>query len=142
MDRHFQGSMKMRKWLRWWILIATVLLAAFLSMVWCVDKIGPCGCQGDTAQIFVNETMKAAFFRFRIDNGRYPTTEEGLAALTKAPARLSNTWKGPYLLELPQDPWGYDYQYQFPGKHNPNRYDLWSTGEDGVTSDDDIGNWE
>ena len=104
-----------------------------------VDKILGAG-QGDTARIFVNDTMKASLFRYRIDNGRYPTTEEGLQALLTAPGSANN-WKGPYMESLPKDPWGADYQYRFPGKNTTDGYDVYSLGNDGVESGDDIGNW-
>ena len=55
---------------------------------------------------------------------------------------MASTWKGHYLEQLPLDPWGNEYQYRYPGIHNQKGYDLWSMGQDGVTSSDDIGNWE
>ena len=104
-----------------------------------VDKILGAG-QEDTARIFVNDTMSASLFRYRIDNGRYPNTEEGIQALVTAPSGASN-WNGPYMEDLPNDPWGTEYQYRMPGKNNPDKYDIYSLGKDGVESDDDIGNW-
>jgi general secretion pathway protein G len=99
------------------------------------------GGQEDTVRIFVNDTMKASLFRYRIDNGRYPNTEEGLQALMAAPGGATN-WKGPYMESLPADPWGSQYQYRSPGQKNTDRYDLFSFGGDGVESADDIGNWQ
>lgn len=98
------------------------------------------GGQEDTVRIFVNDTLKASLFRYRIDNGRYPNTEEGLQALMSAPGGATN-WKGPYMESIPKDPWGAEYQYRFPGKNNPDGYDVFSFGNDGVESGDDIGNW-
>ena len=105
-----------------------------------VDKILGSG-QADTARIFVNDTMKASLFRYRIDNGRYPNTEEGLQALVTQPASATN-WKGPYMDNLPTDPWGREYRYLSPGRKNPEGFDVFSLGNDGVESDDDIGNWQ
>lgn len=105
-----------------------------------VDKILGSG-QADTARIFVNDTMKASLFRYRIDNGRYPTTEEGLQALVTQPSAASN-WKGPYMDNLPTDPWGAEYKYLSPGKNNTDGFDVFSLGNDGVESTDDIGNWQ
>ena len=105
-----------------------------------VDKILGSG-QADTARIFVNDTMKASLFRYRIDNGRYPNTEEGLQALVTQPASAPN-WKGPYMDNLPTDPWGREYRYLSPGRKNPEVFDVFSLGKDGVESDDDIGNWQ
>lgn len=80
---------------------------------------------------------------FEIDNGRYPTSEEGLAALLSAPAGLDN-WRGPYLEKgkKPADPWGNEYVYRYPGQRNADSYDLYSLGPDGREGNDDIGNWE
>lgn len=77
---------------------------------------------------------------FEMDNGRFPTNEEGLNALRKNPGSLSN-WKGPYLKKDPKDPWGREYVYKNPGTHG-NDYDLYSTGTNGIDGDDDdVGNW-
>jgi general secretion pathway protein G len=76
----------------------------------------------------------------------YPTTQQGLESLRSAPGDLPDAtkWQGPYLDKpIPVDPWGRPYQYTSPGEHNPDTYDLWSLGPDGVSgTDDDIGNWE
>lgn len=76
---------------------------------------------------------------FEVDNGRYPTSAEGLAALVKQPAGLTN-WHGPYVDDaaVQADPWGHPYIYRYPGKQHPNTYDLISTGPDGRESADDI----
>jgi len=66
---------------------------------------------------------------FRLDVGRYPTSEEGLHALNTRPGSLEK-WDGPYLRkEVPLDPWGHPYLYRFPGQHGD--YDLLSLGADG-----------
>jgi general secretion pathway protein G len=66
---------------------------------------------------------------FRLDVGRYPTSEEGLQALNTRPGNLEK-WDGPYLRKaLPLDPWGHPYLYRFPGQHGD--YDLLSLGADG-----------
>lgn len=96
------------------------------------------------ADIFVNQTAKIALVPYRLDIGSYPTTEEGLGALINAPAGKENAWKGPYLESVPLDPWGRPYGYRFPGSLNEkgaNGYDIWSLGEDGKKSEDDINNW-
>lgn len=77
---------------------------------------------------------------FEMDIGRYPTTEEGLAALRADPASLAG-WKGPYLKKDPKDPWGRQYVYKTPGSHNSD-IDIYSSGANGAEGDsDDIGNW-
>jgi len=79
---------------------------------------------------------------FEVDNGRYPSSEEGLGALITAPNGLAQ-WKGPYLKRnnVPVDPWGNAYVYKFPGQHNASGFDLYSMGPDGREGNDDIGNW-
>jgi len=75
----------------------------------------------------------------------YPSTDQGLEALRNPPSDLANpdSWDGPYLEKpVPPDPWGNPYQYQYPGKNNQAKYDLWSFGPDMDDSTaDDIGNW-
>jgi general secretion pathway protein G len=67
---------------------------------------------------------------FRLDVGRYPTTEEGLKVLREKVSDIE-MWKGPYLAkEIPLDPWGRSYVYKSPGEHG--EYDLISYGLDGV----------
>jgi general secretion pathway protein G len=67
---------------------------------------------------------------FKLEIGRYPTSQEGLQALVTAPAGVSN-WNGPYWKQpnVPKDPWGNDYQYIFPGQHGA--YDIVSLGPTG-----------
>jgi general secretion pathway protein G len=81
---------------------------------------------------------------FRLDVGRYPTTEEGLQALRVRPSGVEN-WDGPYLRkEVPMDQWGKPYIYRFPGEHGD--FDLLSFGADGQEGGDgentDIVNWQ
>ena len=80
-------------------------------------------------------TLGAALDAYRLDNGRYPTTEQGLAALWQAPTiepRPSN-WRGPYLRQPPPlDPWGAPYVYRAPGDHLANGFDLSSMASDGA----------
>ena len=76
------------------------------------------------------ELFSSALDSFRLDNDRYPSTSEGLAALRKNVNTLAK-WSGPYLpKEIPQDPWGRRYTYRSPGEHGD--YDLFSLGADGV----------
>ncbi len=100
------------------------------------------GGQESTAKIFVDTAVDAPLLKYRIDTGSFPTTGEGLAALLKAPGSKAAKWKGPYIDNLPDDPWGNPYKYRNPGSKNPNKYDLYSLGKDGTESADDIGNWE
>ena len=87
----------------------------------------------------VAEAQLAAFAKaldqYRLDVGHYPTTEEGLAALTAKPAD-ETTWDGPYLERaVPADPWGHPYVYREPGQ-NGAEYDLMSYGKTGQSGGD------
>ena len=76
---------------------------------------------------------------FEVDNGFYP---KGLQDLVVRPNDCPN-WKGPYLKDLPLDPWLNPYIYVYPGRHNATSYDLSSMGFDGQEgSEDDITNWQ
>ena len=102
------------------------------------------GQQEKVADIFVNQTAKIGLTPYKLDMGNYPTTEQGLQALIRAPAGKEADWGGPYLEEIPPDPWKNPYQYRYPGSKNINGargYDIWSHGPDGTESADDIGNW-
>jgi general secretion pathway protein G len=95
------------------------------------------------AQADINAHLSAAVDLFELDNGRYPTTEEGLEALRTVPSGVPH-WKGPYLKRpVPLDPWGNPYVYKSPGQHNREDYDLFSYGPDGVEGgEDEITNWK
>jgi len=75
------------------------------------------------------EEFGAGLDLFHLEVGRYPTTEEGLAALSLEPTGVDN-WNGPYLKkkDIPRDPWGNDYHYRSPGQNSD--YDLYSLGAD------------
>ncbi len=76
------------------------------------------------------EAFEKTLDNYRLDIGRYPTTEEGLAALMTAPPTAGVKWNGPYLKKgVPKDPWGNPYQYRSPGAKGD--YDIVSTGKDG-----------
>ncbi|NRB72866.1 MAG: type II secretion system major pseudopilin GspG [Verrucomicrobiales bacterium] len=71
-----------------------------------------------------------------------PTQEQGLMALVERPSGdpQPERWRQ-YLEEEMLDPWGIPYQYRFPAQQSSKKYDIFSLGEDGVESDDDVGNW-
>lgn len=84
---------------------------------------------------------------FRLDNFKYPTTDQGLKALVTQPNDTSiRNWKpGGYIDGLKQDPWGNDYRYVYPGTHG-KEFDLFTLGADnqegGEGTNEDIGNWD
>lgn len=79
------------------------------------------------------ETFGTALDAYRLDNGSYPSTAQGLGALWQRPAvDPPGNWRSPYLRKaVPKDPWGSDYVYISPGRVNPQSYDLLSYGADG-----------
>jgi len=95
------------------------------------------------------KTIETALRLYKLDNGAYPTTEQGLEALVSAPetGALPRKWrKGGYLEQrkVPTDPWGYEFIYLSPGAHGD--YDIISYGADGAPGGEDAGadinNWE
>jgi general secretion pathway protein G len=94
------------------------------------------------------EQLGSALDAYRLDNGRYPTTQQGLAALWEAPTvEPAPNWRQPYLRRpVPVDPWGNPYVYVSPGEANPTGYDLLSYGADGQPGGEgeaaDITSWQ
>jgi general secretion pathway protein G len=90
--------------------------------------------------------LESALERFYVHMDRYPTTEEGLKMLVEAPTGSDKKWRGPYIKQLRNDPWGNPYQYRSPGLRHSSSFDLWSRGADGADGGEgqgaDIGNWE
>ncbi|WP_060509886.1 type II secretion system major pseudopilin GspG [Pseudomonas sp. NBRC 111124] len=94
------------------------------------------------------QSISTALEIYRLDNGRYPTTAQGLEALIRRPtvAPLPRQWNAQgYLKSQALDPWGMPYQYSNPGTRSGQGYDLFSLGADGQPggedADADIGNW-
>lgn len=98
-----------------------------------------------TVELFVNSSMRAPLFNYKMHMGDYPSTQEGLQALVAPPATRSAGWRGPYVDQgkLPLDPWNEPYRYAYPGSRNKDTYDLWSAGPDRQSgTEDDVGNWD
>lgn len=115
------------------------LLAAYVGPKY-FGQIGKAEVKAARAQL---DGLEKALDTYRLDVGRYPTTQQGLNALLVAPAGVSR-WAGPYLKkEVPPDPWGRAYIYKSPGDHG--EFDLLSLGRDGAPGgsgeDADITNW-
>jgi general secretion pathway protein G len=126
------------------MLVVIGLIAAVIGLV-VTNLSGVFGeNQEKTVKIFVNDSINTPLEAYKISMGRYPNTQEGLIALIHPPTGDKGRWKGPYLKknEIPEDPWGNQYQYRCPGIHNPRGYDIWSWGAGGEESEDSaIGNW-
>ncbi|HOK40780.1 MAG TPA: type II secretion system major pseudopilin GspG [bacterium] len=110
----------------------------------------------DKAKVQIAKAQIKAFEKalenYKLDNGFYPTTEQGLEALVKKPMTepIPKNWKAGGYLEkdkefVPKDPWGNDYIYISPGIHRPNFVDIYSYGADGKEGGEgvnaDIQNW-
>lgn len=85
--------------------------------------------------------LEEALNRYKLDNYDYPSTEQGLEALVTKPSGTPEPkrWKGPYVKKINEDPWQNNYQYANPGTHG--KIDVFSTGKDAGSPEDDIGNW-
>jgi len=122
------------------VMIIIGLLAALVAPKF-FGRLATAKLSSAKAQI---ELFGTALDAFRLDTGRYPTTEEGLKALREKPSGVDN-WSGPYLpKEIPLDPWKRSYIYKSPGEHG--EYDLISYGLDGVEGGDgenqDVVSWK
>ena len=127
------------------IMVVVVILAILASLI--VPKIMS---RPDEARVVAARqdigTIMQALRLYRLDNLRYPTSEQGLAALVAPPtsAPMPPNWKaGGYLERLPKDPWGNPYQYLNPGLRG--EIDVFSFGADGIAGgekmDADVGSW-
>lgn len=130
------------------ILVVVAVLAVLAALV-APNVFQHLGTAQDAAARSQIEMLGGALDAYRLDNGRYPTTDQGIDALRNAPSvePAPRNWRGPYLRrEIPLDPWGNPYLYVSPGEVNPNSYDLLSLGADGLPGgegeDADINSWD
>lgn len=108
------------------VIVIIGLLAAYVGPKY-FAQLGKSEVTIAKAQI---NAFEKALDTYRLDVGRYPTTDEGLAALLLAPPSVSSKWNGPYLKKAaPQDPWGHAYLYHSPGSNG--EFDILSLGKDG-----------
>ncbi|MFA5148257.1 MAG: type II secretion system major pseudopilin GspG [Candidatus Omnitrophota bacterium] len=127
------------------IMIVVIIIAALASMV--VPRLTGRTEQArvSIAEADVSSNIATALKLYELDNGNYPTTEQGLNALLSKPSSspVPNNWNGPYLEKTPVDPWKNQYQYKCPGSHNASGYDVWSNGKDGIEGTaDDVNSWK
>lgn len=108
------------------VIVIIGLLAAYVGPKY-FSQLGKSEVTIARAQI---EAFEKSLDTYRLDVGRYPNTEEGLAALLAAPASAGAKWNGPYLKKgIPPDPWGHPYQYKAPG--SKAEFEITSLGRDG-----------
>ncbi len=123
------------------MLLVLVILATLAAIV--IPKMAGRSQQAKvTAAQAQISSVELALDAFEVDNGYYPKSG-GLGDLLVPPAGATS-WRGPYLKkDIPLDPWGAAYIYEYPGKHNADGYDLSSIGPDGrASTEDDINNWD
>lgn len=129
-------------------ILVVIAVIAILAALVAPNVFQHVGTAKDAAARSQIEMLGAALDAYRLDNGRYPTTAQGLDALWQEPTlepRPTN-WRGPYLRKaVPLDPWNNAYYYLSPGEVNVRGYDLLSLGADGALGgagdDADIANY-
>jgi general secretion pathway protein G len=128
-------------------IMVVVVIIGILGMLVVPKLLGRTGEARVTAAKTDISAIQQALQLYKLDNQRFPTTEQGLQALVSKPTSgpAANGWKqGGYIDKLPKDPWGNPYQYLSPGLHG--EVDIFSLGADGqpggAGNDADIGSWE
>ena len=133
---------------RGFTLLEVMLVLAILVIIGSIAAVAVVHMQRN-AQIDATKAQVRAFktplLHYRMDIGDFPSNSDGLQALRTLPSGLPSPskWRGPYLdTEVPPDPWGNSYHYEYPGKYQTDLPDIWSYGPDQMDgTDDDIGNW-
>jgi len=123
------------------LMLVVIIIGALVAMVMPRLTGRTEQARATAAEADIRANIATALKLYELDNGNFPSSEEGLNALLDKPASATN-WHGPYIEKKPIDPWGREYRYKCPGEHRPADYDLFSLGKDGVESADDIKNWE
>jgi len=141
-------SSRSRRRRRGFTLIEVLLVLAILVIVGSVAVINYFGVHTaakiDAARLQIKGFMEPLRI-FRLQQGGYPPTEQGLGALLLPMTTIEGRTTGGYYIEPPlkPDPWGNPYRYEYPSRHGMDLPDVWSCGPDGVPStDDDIGSWQ
>lgn len=123
------------------LMLVVIIIGALVAMVMPRLTGRTEQARAATAEADIRANIATALKLYELDNGIFPTTEEGLNALLNKPGS-SRKWNGPYLEKQPIDPWGREYKYKSPGSHRAD-YDLYSLGRDGQEgTEDDVKNWE
>ncbi len=124
------------------LLVVLAILGLLMSLVGprVLNQLG--GAKTKTAAIQIKD-LEQALEMYKLDVGRFPSTEQGLAALVKKPAGVAG-WNGPYLKsDVPLDPWNREYLYKYPGERG--ELDIFTYGQDGSPGgegeDSDVGSW-
>ncbi|MFH1996085.1 MAG: type II secretion system major pseudopilin GspG [Candidatus Omnitrophota bacterium] len=122
------------------LMLVVIIIGALVAMV--MPRLAGRSEQArvSAARADIKANIATALKLYELDNGSFPSTDDGLKALMVKPSTARN-WSGPYVENTPLDPWGKEYKYKSPGTHRTYGYDLYSLGRDGRESDDDVVNW-
>lgn len=123
------------------VMVVVVILAILAAIV--VPRIMSRPEQARTVKARTDiMAIENALEMYKLDNGFYPSTEQGVDALVHKPSGepVPQSWQsGGYIKDAPIDPWGHAYHYAAPGKHG--EVDIWTDGKGNGSTDDAIGNW-
>ena len=124
------------------ILLVVVIIGALAAMV--VPRLAGRSekARQTIARVDIEANIASALKLYELDNGTFPTSQQSLDALLKAPTSppVPRNWNGPYIEKKPIDPWGRPYQYRYPGTHGSG-FDLYSFGLDESDDKNWITNW-
>ena len=122
------------------IMLVVIIIGALAAMI--IPRLSGRGEEAKVkvAKSDIDANLATALKLYELDNGSFPSTSQGLAALRIKPNTnpLPQNWNGPYVEKDPLDPWGHAYIYVSPGEHRSD-YDLSSKGKDGTS---EISNWQ
>ena len=125
------------------IMLVVIIIGALAAMV--VPRLSGRSEQAKLtiARTDIDANLATPLKLYELDNGNFPTTSQGLEALSHKPfsSPIPQNWNGPYVEKRPIDPWGNPYVYKSPGDHRMD-YDLYSTGKNVMGDEDNIVNWE
>lgn len=125
------------------IMLVVIIIGLLSAMI--IPRVGGRNEQAkkSVAKADIDINFSTALKLYELDNGSFPTTEQGLEALRTKPSTspIPENWNGPYIEKKANDPWGRPYEYVSPGEHRSD-YDLFSKGKNEAKEDDDITNWE
>ena len=125
------------------ILLVLVILGSLAAMVFPRLTGRSEQAKITAAKVDINSNIATGLKMFELDNGFFPTTEQGLKALQIKPTAppIPKNYNGPYIEKPPLDPWNRPYIYKCPGTHGLD-YDLYSLGRDDKEGKNTINNWE
>ena len=129
------------------LMVVVFIMGLLATMI--IVNVAPVGDQSRVSKARSDiASLESALEQYSLDLYNYPTTEQGLTALSQPPSGIDVSLYRPggYIKRVQADPWGNPYQYAFPAERSTGRYDLYSLGADGQPGGEglnaDIGNWE